>query len=599
MKTARRFVNEESGMALPLAVIMIVLLGVMGAGLLTFVSRDLNTVVEQNRGQRAFELADAGVGVAKRQLTDDCAGDILCTDSYDAAIDELGNYKDLTAPDIQWSWLEGGVTLEDLDGDGNVTTVDKVHVAIDFQANKNRFKVISTGTYGEPPRESKRKIEAILQGVGGSFGGEGIGHPIYYTPSDITIEGDPENEIQMQGISMFTKGDIIMEGYNGGIAAGSGCSKGDPVNAPFKTDYENTNCGIFHIPNPKDQLGDWDSRKFQTSPGNWNTQGRLSYPEKNGKKSAYTLPGFAAEGRICGVPTGSEIGECRDPTDPTGATPLPSIADGVYGFDCTTGTVDVLDVELCPDGGELPRGNQWTFMEKEQVLDEATDKMIYPDNEPGTITYPFPLLQPKEKRLALVAQEQEDEGGGGDYYRGCSPPWETMLADATAESVFFIDLGDCVDANGDPIPVDMTFGGTKDGIMVVWCGDLHHTNDTKYRGILMNLTGNGSTFGSSNCEEGAVDANGDLMTADDTMKRGVYRLDDGSEMFGWLYSEGGTPERSGIELAAGTILHFRSGASWNFLDDILSGTPPTAFSVRGWRECYELEEDAIENTRVC
>src|SRR5687767_5375814 len=110
MKTARRFVNEESGMALPLAVIMIVLLGVMGAGLLTFVSRDLNTVAEQNRGQRAFELADAGVGVAKRQLTDDCAGDINCTVGYDLLRDEDGIIHEPagSAQDIQWSWLKGG-----------------------------------------------------------------------------------------------------------------------------------------------------------------------------------------------------------------------------------------------------------------------------------------------------------------------------------------------------------------------------------------------------------------------------------------------------------------------------------------------------------
>ena len=47
---------------------MIVLLGVMGAGLLTFVNRDLNTVVEENRGQMAFEAADAGIAAAKRQL---------------------------------------------------------------------------------------------------------------------------------------------------------------------------------------------------------------------------------------------------------------------------------------------------------------------------------------------------------------------------------------------------------------------------------------------------------------------------------------------------------------------------------------------------
>ena len=68
MRTARRLVKDESGMTMALAVIMIVLIGVMGAGLLTFVSRDLNTVIEENRGQRAFEVADAGIAAAKRQL---------------------------------------------------------------------------------------------------------------------------------------------------------------------------------------------------------------------------------------------------------------------------------------------------------------------------------------------------------------------------------------------------------------------------------------------------------------------------------------------------------------------------------------------------
>ena len=73
MKIARRLVADESGMTLALAIMMIVIIGVMGAGLLTFVNSDLNTVKEENRGQRAFEMADAGIGAAKRQLYSDCA----------------------------------------------------------------------------------------------------------------------------------------------------------------------------------------------------------------------------------------------------------------------------------------------------------------------------------------------------------------------------------------------------------------------------------------------------------------------------------------------------------------------------------------------
>lgn len=54
-----RFVKEEAGMALGLAVIMIVLIGAMGAGFLVFVRNDLEAVVEVNRGQTALETADA------------------------------------------------------------------------------------------------------------------------------------------------------------------------------------------------------------------------------------------------------------------------------------------------------------------------------------------------------------------------------------------------------------------------------------------------------------------------------------------------------------------------------------------------------------
>src|SRR5215217_4939392 len=99
MRTARRLVKDEAGMTMALAIMMIVLLGVMGAGLLTFASSDVNTVVEENRGQRAFELADAGIGAAKRQLA--------------SSVDRTA-YDDPNDPpvdDIQWSLAQGGLTL--------------------------------------------------------------------------------------------------------------------------------------------------------------------------------------------------------------------------------------------------------------------------------------------------------------------------------------------------------------------------------------------------------------------------------------------------------------------------------------------------------
>jgi hypothetical protein len=67
----RRLLPEERGMALGLAIIVVVIVGVMGAGLLTFVATDLEAVVAVNRGEQAFELAEAGIEVAKAHLASD------------------------------------------------------------------------------------------------------------------------------------------------------------------------------------------------------------------------------------------------------------------------------------------------------------------------------------------------------------------------------------------------------------------------------------------------------------------------------------------------------------------------------------------------
>ena len=63
-----RLAKGESGVVMGLAVILVVLIGVMGAGLLVFVRSDLEAVVKVNQGQRALNLADAGVQAARRQL---------------------------------------------------------------------------------------------------------------------------------------------------------------------------------------------------------------------------------------------------------------------------------------------------------------------------------------------------------------------------------------------------------------------------------------------------------------------------------------------------------------------------------------------------
>ena len=118
-------------------------------------------MVEENRGQRAFEMADAGVWAAKRQLTDDCSSIIGCQGHYNGSATP-------TLPDNQWSYSGSGLELRDLNGDLDLS--DWVNVTIQA-TGADTFKVISTGHYGS----ATRKIEAKLRAA--SLIGGGAGRP--------------------------------------------------------------------------------------------------------------------------------------------------------------------------------------------------------------------------------------------------------------------------------------------------------------------------------------------------------------------------------------------------------------------------------------
>lgn len=135
----KQFVRDESGIAMGLAVIVVLLVGVMGAGLLVFVRNDLEAVVEVNQGQRAFELADAGIRVAEKQLEKNSTPDL-----YDGVAEDIG-----------WSESKGGMKLDGLlEGPATAGT----RVTIDYQKADETFRVISRGEY----RNAKRIVEAIF-----------------------------------------------------------------------------------------------------------------------------------------------------------------------------------------------------------------------------------------------------------------------------------------------------------------------------------------------------------------------------------------------------------------------------------------------------
>ncbi len=520
MRTVRRLGKDEAGMTMGLALIMIVLIGVMGAGLLTFVSRDLNVVVEANRAQRAFEVADAGVGAAGRQLAANVVREDYDDDPNSPPVD-----------DIQWSAAQGGLALNDLDGDP--TTSDSVDVTIQYKAETvdfpEHFLVISEGTYGA----AKRKIEAIFKGVEvAAGGGESIGHPLYYTPSDIRIEAT----VSLNGISMFSEKDILIQGVTNPLS--------------FVTEYESPG-GTLSIPGADDELCDWNSATplqncFEDATGNWNTVGR-DMTRANGTTVDFQEPGFAAEGKICGFPTGSSMGTCATSE---------SAADGVYGYDSTTG-----NKVMSRAGYAQPWGNNLRFVDKGNLE----------PNVPGTITYPFPRPVPipegfKEQACRPLALAVCTPALNNDYFVG-SPSetdWGTLLDSSNPNRIAFVD------AQNQTLNFDPPGTARYKGILVVWCGHLQQNQG--FQGIILNLYGDGTAFGSTNC------------AGDDTL--GTYR-NNGRFCQCWMYAEGGTETRAGIELGPGSAVHFLPSGDWSFLNGLFANPPPTSFEPQGWRELYE------------
>jgi hypothetical protein len=122
----RRMLANESGVALGLAIILVVVIGVMGAGLLTPVIANLQATAEANRGQRAFEMAEAGIEVASARLAE--------------------------APyPAEWS-----------SGELRVAGVEEGSVVVDVERlgpEYPRFVATSLGRYGD----ARRKIEATFE----------------------------------------------------------------------------------------------------------------------------------------------------------------------------------------------------------------------------------------------------------------------------------------------------------------------------------------------------------------------------------------------------------------------------------------------------
>lgn len=230
-----KFRRDESGVALPLAVIMIVLIGVMGAGLLVFVRNDLLAVVEVNQGQTAMDIADAGTQAAKAQLladkipahydVDDLLSqvfiDSLCnvdpSDVYPGVEENIAR----NPPTENWSPEAGGQTRSFAGGEFHVTirwmtwnplAPDECRAPVAsltdaVPGGTHYFKVISTGKYGN----ATRRIETI-------YSTYDLNVPrAYFTPGPITISGSA----CIDSVSLFSLSNVTFNNASGGCANGT------------------------------------------------------------------------------------------------------------------------------------------------------------------------------------------------------------------------------------------------------------------------------------------------------------------------------------------------------------------------------------------
>lgn len=333
----RRFLQDESGMTMGLTVIVIVLIGVMGAGLLTFVQRDLNAVVEVNQGQKAFDIADAGIAAAKRQLKTDN----YTTSKYDGGTGDIqwsSSVSNTSCPEFGNSGVFG-VCLRNLDG--SASTTDAANVVIQYTSNT--FKVTSTGQYGD----AKRKVEATLRSSS-SYSGGGI--PTWYTPGGMRIK----KEALADGVSFFAVKNIVLRKDSG-------------------------TTGISN-----DILGDWYRPPYNTT------------RRTDSSGAPYTKTGLAAEGRVLCENSGGSDSVCGssdttgiryyDSTTATKFVGTPTLQpqpqnEITYPFSREV-NVDGL---LAKANSGSPNLFQNVTSNKYSVPDSATKRVVFVDANGGTV----------------------------------------------------------------------------------------------------------------------------------------------------------------------------------------------------------------------
>ena len=475
----QRFARDESGMTMALAIMMILLIGVMGVGLLTFVENDLKSVIEANKGQRAFNIADAGVQAAKAHLRVDSFREHYDTDSAndclagwrignedwskaeeswtsganpgrcDGLEDSVLAANPADAPDTPWPEQYGFTTCFP-DPDCNAPGTGRFHVTIEcyedqppgdpltpsecvggvpgdppepdvVASEKKFFKITSTGYDTAAGDGAVRKIEAIYTTARRTYA------PIaYWTPGSIDFNGTN----CVKRMSFFSGGNIT------NVIRGQGCNRTD------------TPSGIVADRVLPALYGDWNRPPYNTT------------PRVNATNNSVTGAGFGAVGLVC------RSTQCASNSD--------SIADGYQDYDRTTGS----------------KGQRKTFV-AHAPNPTPGGQITFPFEEGDGLEQPSKIVDPE--LIEEMANAADDQGN----YHQATGTWRVDTADWPAEDgesiVYFVDGNPNVD-----VDFRVNTGANQPlakGVIVVRNGNLTFNNSGNgFEGVVI-VVGNGTTTG--------------------------------------------------------------------------------------------------------
>ena len=448
----RRFVDDESGMTMAISVLIVVLVGVMGAGLLTFVSRDLNAVLEVNQGQQAQDMADAGIAAAKRHLAIVDAA----PSSYDAIV-TAGNsawYDDGTdgsgqtltfngnevivgirylnpsetedeardpdnAPEVLPSYAPDECT--DPDGDGIDNDYDPEADppdldACNYENGRNFFRVTVRGGSGG---DALRQVQAIFQTE--NFGSVPLS---YYASRNIDFNGTATT---MDNMSLFADGNIINARVDGIT-------------------------GIDH------SYGDWATIPGTTEPNLYNATPRTDTP---GLPNSKLAAGMAARGTITYAPAARNTAQ----KNKTATLPIGQ-RYGNRDYDTNTDLSPILRPDFV--------ANTWG----DTASQSSTD-----------ITYPFAPPNPTEDAQAMAILKEKAQVQGLYFRRAPGSNFNINSSNyptssSLANTVMFVEFAGGTDdspvygakGHADYIASSSDADGLVKGVIVVMNGDLKINN---------------------------------------------------------------------------------------------------------------------------